>query len=361
MELRHPELSSRERALREGPAPRLRAVAASLLARGGRLHDRGYRWLTSGPRSLYGLAMTRILLGVVGLGVLLTNFGGRHYSFGTASSWNGELAEPTSDFPRIWLFSAFRATAESPALFTALYLSAIVAALMVTVGLVTRPAIAVHLVLWVSLIETNDSLSDQSDNAYRIFLVLLLLTRCADRWSLDARLRDARPGRTESLDWLVDTVHNLALIALVFQVCAIYVAGGFYKLAGEAWQHGYAAYLPLQTAQFGTWPVLSELVTAWGPGVAVATWGSILVQIYFPFLLLRRRTRAVGLVAIMTFHGSIGLLMGIPWFSLAMIAVDAVFIRDSTYQALSERVGRSLRPRVETPPAARPESELIDA
>src|SRR5690606_31063143 len=182
MELRRPELSPRERAPRESPAPRLRAVAASLLARGDRLHDRGYRWLTSGPRSLYGLAMTRILLGVVGLGVLLTNFGGRHYSFGTASSWNGELAEPTSDFPRIWLFSAFRATAESPALFTALYLSAIVAALMVTVGLVTRPAIAVHLVLWVSLIETNDSLSDQSDNAYRIFLVLLLLTRCADRW-----------------------------------------------------------------------------------------------------------------------------------------------------------------------------------
>lgn len=361
MDLRNDEHSLTAPEAREDPLRRRRISASALLARGGQLHDRAYRWLTAGPRSLYGLALTRILLGVVGLGVLLTNFRGRHYTFGTASSWNGELAEPTSDFPRIWLFSAFRAAAESPALFTALYLSAIVVALMVTVGLMTRPAIAVNLVLWVSLIETNDSLSDQSDNAYRIFLVLLLLTRSSERWSLDARLREGRRSRTGSLDWLIDPIHNLALIALVFQVCAIYVAGGFYKLGGEAWQHGYAAYLPLQTAQFGTWPELSQLVTAWGPGVAIATWGSILVQIYFPFLLIWRRTRMLGLIAILAFHTSIGLLMGIPWFSLAMIAVDAIFIRDSTYQKLTERAVRFRRPSAPAPSTTRREGEYIDA
>src|SRR5690606_3018726 len=75
-------------------------------------------WLLDTKKSLYGLAVTRILIGLTGVGLLLTNFSSRLYTFGSGSAWNGELAEPVSDFPKIWLFSWFHMVAGNDALFT---------------------------------------------------------------------------------------------------------------------------------------------------------------------------------------------------------------------------------------------------
>lgn len=325
--------------------------------------DRFAHWVVDSPKAVYGSSVTRILLGITGLGVLLVNFPARHYLYGVGSLWNGEVNDPPSSFPNIWLFSVFRATADNPTALTTLYIFSMLVASLVTIGWRARLILPLHLVLWVSLIELNDSVSDQSDNAYRIFLLLLIFTRCSDRLSLDAR-RDARSGRDSagSATWIVNALHNFALIALVFQVCAIYVSGGFYKLGGESWQQGYAAYLPLQTAQFGTWPEISQLITAWGPAVVIASWGSICIQIFFPFLLLRRATRIAGLLAILLFHCSVAFLMGIPWFSLVMIAVDAILVRDATYVRIGSRMRLMIdrwRSRL-TAPAVQPQGDAID-
>lgn len=80
--------------------------------------------------------------------------------------------------------------------------------------------------------------------------------------------------------------------------------------------------------------MLSDLLTVWGPLVVLMTWGSLLFQIAFPFLLFNRYTKIVALLGILSFHIAIGLLMGLPWFSLTMIAVDAIFIKDHTYRRL---------------------------
>lgn len=58
-------------------------------------------WLFNGKKALYGLAVTRILFGITAIGLLASNFGTRLYTFGSGSAWNGELAEPVSEFPKI--------------------------------------------------------------------------------------------------------------------------------------------------------------------------------------------------------------------------------------------------------------------
>src|SRR5690606_39067817 len=121
-----------------------------------------------------------------------------------------------------------------------------------------------------------------------------------------------------------------------FQVCSIYMSGGMYKAADASWKHGYAIYNPLQTAQFGTWPVLSDLPTAWAPGAVIVTCGPLLFQLTFPFLPFNRYTSVIGLLGISSFHLGIAVLMGLPWFSLAMMAVDAIFIRDRSYARVSK-------------------------
>lgn len=292
------------------------------------------RWLFESKHALYGLSVTRMLFGITALGLLASNFSTRLYTFGSGSAWNGELAQPVSDFPKIWVFRAFHAAAGNDVMYTVLYLLLAAVAVLFTLGWRFRIVHPLFFCLWVGFIEANDMVGDQGDNMFRIALLLLFFADPAARWSLDARRR-AKKGEwfaAGSPPAQVGTVlHNLVLVALAAQVFFVYGSGALYKAAGTPWAEGYAIYNPLQTARFGTWPVLSDLVTAWGPAVTVLTWGSLLLQVAFPLMLLVRPTRLIALVGILSFHIGIAVLMGLPWFSLTMIAIDAIFIRDRSW------------------------------
>src|SRR5699024_7835992 len=54
-------------------------------------------WLLDTRKARYGIAVTRMLLGLSAFGLLLSNFTTRLYSFGSGSVWNGEAEEPKSD------------------------------------------------------------------------------------------------------------------------------------------------------------------------------------------------------------------------------------------------------------------------
>ncbi|WP_367948814.1 HTTM domain-containing protein [Microbacterium sp. NC79] len=295
-------------------------------------------WLLDSKKARYGLAITRILLGVSAIGLLLSNFSTRLYSFGSGSLWNGEGLEAKSDFPKIWIFSSFHEAMSNDLVYTLLYLLLLALAVAFTLGWRTRIVHPALFILWVSFIEANDMLGDQGDNMYRIALFWMLFADPAGRLSLDAR-RKRRKGEVEDPQkpWTqaATLLHNLVLVILTAQVSFVYVSGALYKAGGDPWSGGYAVYNPLMTDRFGTWPWLSEVVTTWGPAVTIAAWGSILLQLSFPFLLLTRPTRIIGLVGILGFHIAIAVLMGLPWFSLAMIAIDAIFIRDRTWRAMT--------------------------
>lgn len=313
-------------------------------------------WLFGGKKALYGLAVTRILFGLTALGLLASNFSTRLYTFGSGSAWNGELSSPVSDFPKIWIFSAFHAVMGNDALFTALYVILAGVAVLFTIGWRFRIVHPIFFCLWVGFIESNDMVGDQGDNMFRIALLLLFFADPAARWSVDARRR-AKAGewfdQGTSPSQIGTVLHNLALVALTAQVCFVYASGALYKAGGEPWSRGWAVYDPLQTARFGTWPVLSDLVTAWGPLVVAISWGSILIQVAFPLMLLNRATRIIGLIGILSFHIGIAVLMGLPWFSLTMIAIDAIFIRDRTWSRMSAGVRRRWRAtKTAAPPVA---------
>ena len=321
------------------------------------------RFLYDGKKALYGLAVTRILFGVTALGLLTSNFTTRLYTFGPGSAWNGELAQPVSDFPKIWIFSAFHAVMDNAVLYTLLYVLLAAIAVLFTIGWRFRIVLPIFFCLWVGFIEASDIVGDQGDNMFRIALVLLFFADPAARWSVDARRRAKKgewfaPGSQPAQIGTV--LHNLALVALTAQVCFVYASGALYKAGGAPWAEGYAVYNPLHTARFGTWPVLSDLVTAWGPMVVAIGWGSILLQVAFPLMLLTRPTRLIGLIGILSFHIGIAVLMGLPWFSLTMIAIDSIFIRDRSWQRLAtgtiERWQASKQP-----PGAMPERVLVDA
>ncbi|MFJ2263579.1 HTTM domain-containing protein [Streptomyces sp. NPDC087844] len=136
------------------------------------------------------------------------------------------------------------------------------------------------------------------------------------------------------LDVVANLVHNAALLVIMAEACLIYATAGWYKIQGSRWQDGTAAYYPLHLDYFSPWPALSDLLSASGTMVMLVTYGTVVAQVAFPFTLFNRRVKNVLLAAMMTEHAVIAVVLGLPFFSLAMIAADAVFLPTSFLRRL---------------------------
>ncbi len=323
----------------------VRDLLLDLLRRGATFVE---QWLTGRKKALYGLAVTRILLGLLGITIVVTNWSTRYYAYGAGSAWTGEALYPGSDFAKFWPTSFFHDIGQQDILLTVSMAGLIVISALFMLGWRTRLVMPLFLIGYVSWIEMNDVLSDQSDNLVRMVLIYMLFADPAARLSLDARRRSK--DRTAVRRWSrwrahlhpYDTMlHNLALVVMVLHVAFIYMSGALYKAQGQTWSEGYAVYNPLHVDRFSVWPELADAVTYWGPAVAAISWGTIIIQMMFLPMLATRITRIVALLGVLSFHIGIGVLMGLPFFSLAMIAVDSVLIRDRTWLAM----GRELRNR----------------
>jgi hypothetical protein len=210
--------------------------------------------------------------------------------------------------------------------------------------------------------------------------VYLLFTRCARVWSLDARrgregtvwlwallglalaLGPPGPGwplwsvwlvagawyavhrrRPDGelravLDALANMLHNCAMLVIAAQVVLIYSTAGWYKVQGSRWQDGTALHYPLHLDYFTPWPWLSGVLGSSMLLVFLLSYGTVIVQVAFPFTLFNRRLKNVLLALMMAEHAAIAVTLGLPFFSLAMIAADAVFLPTTFLR----RVGRRL-------------------
>ncbi|MFJ4924777.1 HTTM domain-containing protein [Streptomyces sp. NPDC088736] len=143
-------------------------------------------------------------------------------------------------------------------------------------------------------------------------------------WAVGHRARTPQPRIL--LDVIANVVHNAALFVIMAEACLIYATAGWYKIQGSRWQDGTAVYYPLHLDYFSPWPALSDLLAAHGTIVMLVTYGTVVVQVAFPFTLFNRRVKNVLLAAMMTEHAVIAVVLGLPFFSLAMIAADSVFL-----------------------------------
>jgi hypothetical protein len=294
----------------------------------GPVRERLETWFFTDKNALCGVAMCRILAGLSMLGLLATNFSSRGVLVGPGASW----AKPDrglSGFPQLGLVAG-----HGDAYVTVFYLTTMVFGGLFVLGWHTRVVGVLALLGHATLIEQNPMLGDQGDNILRIGMIWLLFMHNSEVWSLDAR---RRPGQLLPL-WFTNGVHNIALCGLAFQIFVVYISAGLFKLQGELWRNGTALYYPLQLPEYRPVPWLSDLLVANGPVLALATWLAVGIQLLFPPLLLNRFTRRLALTFVVLLHVSIAVLMALPWFSLSMVAYDAIFVSTATYVGLDHRI-----------------------
>ncbi|MEU9142517.1 HTTM domain-containing protein [Streptomyces sp. NPDC048349] len=344
----------------------------------------------------YQSAVIRIGFAGTWLFFLLREFPHRHELYGPDGPWSWALADRLIDSNGAFTVLMW---SDSAVWFETVYAVAVLSSVGLLLGWRTRATSVLFMVGVLSLQNRSVFMGDGGDNVIHLMAVYLVLTRCAQVWSLDARRARLRgsasagaagpvlwgvlgavfafgavTGRFGSgwlsvfaalwvvagLWWLVDrkepegegratlsvlanVLHNAGMLVIMAEVCLIYATAGWYKVQGSRWQDGTALYYPLGLDYFTPWPGLSALLAGSGTLVMLLSYGTVAVQVAFPFTVFNRRVKNVLLAVMMLEHAGIAVLLGLPFFSLAMIAADAVFLPTVFLVWLGARVA-ALRP-----------------
>ncbi|MEU9952027.1 HTTM domain-containing protein [Streptomyces sp. NPDC047939] len=347
---------------------------------------RGIQRITAASLGPYQSAVVRIGISATYFLFLLREIPHRHEMYGPEAPWRWDMAQQLISGNQAFTTLMW---SDSAVWFEIVYALALVASALLLVGWHTRAMSVLFMAGVLSLQNRSIFMGDGGDNVIHLMAIYLVLTRCGQVWSLDARRArrsagaDPAPGGvgvagpllwvafgavlcgatvTDSLggttwlpvffwilwighgawwavnryapdseprtllDVIANLAHNATLVVIMAEVCMIYATAGWYKIQGSRWQDGTALYYPLNLDYFTPWPWLSDLLAASGVMVMVLTYATVAVQVAFPFTLFNRRVKNVLLVLMICEHAGIALLLGLPFFSMAMIAADAVFL-----------------------------------
>lgn len=377
-----------------GRQPGPKAAAGRPWVAAGRLRASAGRALAKvsgqalGP---YQSAVVRIGFAGTWLFFLLREFPNRAELYGPDGPWSFGLAERLIASNRAFTVLMW---SDSTLWFEIVYAVSVLASVALMLGWRTRGTSVLFMIGVLSLQNRSVFMGDGGDNVIHLMAIYLVLTRCAQVWSLDARRARTRGSATAgaagpvlwavlgaafaygaatgrfgygwlvafatlwvatALWWMVDRyeaegegratldvlanlLHNAGMLVIMAEVCLIYATAGWYKIQGSRWQDGTALYYPLGLDYFTPWPGLSAVVAGSGVLVLLLSYGTVAVQVAFPFTLFNRRIKNVLLVVMMLEHAGIAVLLGLPFFSLAMIAADAVFLPTGFLVWLGARV-----------------------
>jgi predicted DCC family thiol-disulfide oxidoreductase YuxK len=110
------------------------------------------------------------------------------------------------------------------------------------------------------------------------------------------------------------------------QMAAVFFYSAVGKLRGDDWWDGDAIWVVFTTGDHYNRLVLDLLASHYWL-VNVGTYGTILIEIAFPFLIWQRRTRPYFLVLALLLHLQFAVLMGLFYFSFAMAMGHTSFVR----------------------------------
>jgi hypothetical protein len=189
----------------------------------------------------------------------------------------------------------------------------LVSALLLLVGLWTRPAAFAAWALALSFGHLNLYIDNAGDTVRGIILFYLMLTPCGAAWSLDAWWKARKQPATIAL------VSPWALRMLFLQMTLIYFLNGLYKLLGASWWTGDTLYFVLGDIALARVSPLQIPQPLWL--LRLMTWGVMAWEVLFPLLVLAKWPRRLALFAGVAFHLGIFATMEIGGFVPYMLCL----------------------------------------
>lgn len=207
------------------------------LTRARRAAGRALAQVTGQALGPYQSAVIRIGFAGTWLFFLLREFPHRRELYGPDGPWSWELAERLIASNRAFTVLMW---SDSTLWFETVYAVAVLASVALLLGWRTRAVSVVFMVGVLSLQNRSVFMGDGGDNVIHLMAIYLVLTRCAQVWSLDARrarLRGAATaGAAGPVLWAVlGAVFAYAAATGRFSVGWLAVFGALWVVAGLWW------------------------------------------------------------------------------------------------------------------------------
>ena len=120
-------------------------------------------------------------------------------------------------------------------------------------------------------------------------------------------------------------VSNVAFAAARLQLVLVYAVAAGYKWSGAMWLDGSAVYYALMLDRYDALGVGGMLSGKWFILTGL-TYMGLAYQTAFPVLIWFKRFRTPLLIAAVSFHGCIAVVLNLPDFGIAMIFAYTVFL-----------------------------------
>ncbi len=278
--------------------------------------SKAWGWVAKDPHHLIGIRILQMAIGAILLFEVVTNLPFAGYLWGPNSITDGSTSDLLGPTLGDVVDTVFTADAY---IFGMLFILAI-SALGLLFGYRTRIATFLTLISFSLLTIRLPELYNAGDTITQLVLIYMLFL-------LPHRAKfSSGPLRV----WL----HNIAVLAIIFQLIVMYTASGFFKSIGEWWRGGVAMYY-ISQVQLYSLPGASKLFSI--PLIVyVATYAPLFYQLMFPMAIISHfKLPWIGLGIL--FHLGIAVLMGLITFSTVMIGLELFLISDQEYAMIWKR------------------------
>ena len=180
------------------------------------------------------------------------------------------------------------------------------------VGLASRLSAILAWFFHLCVAKSGGFVSYGVDNFMTIGLFYLMLSPLPDRYSLDWRLRKARPKDPQLLGFWRRV--------LQLHLCVIYFFSGLTKSLGTGWWDGSSVWRALIRPPFNV--IDPEILVRWNYLFPVAGIFVCILELGYPLFIWNDKMRKIWLISICGMHFAIGVTMGMYLFALIMIILN---------------------------------------
>ena len=207
---------------------------------------------------------------------------------------------------------------QGPGMRLGVWAGLLVASIALTFGWHSRIAAFLVFLGLMSFQRGNPYVFNSGDSLLRLEAIYLVLAPCGAALSLDRR-------RTAGSFWSAQVRAPWAIRLMQVQLSLIYVSSFLNKVSGDTWRDGTAVSYALRMTDIGNLAP-PEAITANTLLMAVATWGTLLLELAIGVLVWNPRARPKVLIAGVVLHTAIVITFGIAFFSFAMFVLYVAFL-----------------------------------
>ena len=196
----------------------------------------------------------------------------------------------------------------------------------------------------ISFVYRNNYLIYGVDKIVAQLLLILCLAPVGRAISLD-RVRAVRRAKRARLDAVLAPYASpwagACTRLMQIQMAVLFFFSATSKLAGNEWLDGDAIWMVFSLHEYYS-PRLLDLFVRHYWLVNLATYGTILIEIAYPFLIWQRATRPYLLAAAILLHLQFAVFMGLFYFSFVMTMGHLSFVRVEWLRRLGQAWKRSI-------------------